>query len=481
MGAQQSANTAITSTQLEAWAEAFSADPQARIAQNALTQNALADVAQDNAKATALSGASFSLKIDAWDVTNQEKSGRCWMFAGYNAAGRPEVFKETGLKKFEFSFAYLQFFDLLEKANVFLRNICDLADAPFPGEFLVSDVGAKFAGKSANEIEPGADNASGNCATDSWIERAARVVATILENPVYDGGWWESFAALVQKYGAVPKYAMPETESSPNTTEMDSVICRRLRRAAWEIHHAQPEARGDIREAALADVYRILRIHLGTPPQQFMWQWEDKDGEFHREGVLTPQEFAQKAVPDIGEYVTLLVDPRLEVGQAYAVDRRESMAGYPQVFHVVSMDTLREATLATLRAGEPVWMACDVSKEMDRKKGIGTPGLFDEAGIYGVDTSLENLAGLSTLGYMPTHAMAFTGVDLDESGQPLRWRIENSWGEDNGDKGFVTVSDEWVEAHTYVVVVKNDAVPEQWRAGIDDPDARLLPAWDILA
>lgn len=448
----------ISTTQLAQWAQDFTDDAAARLAQNAVTQNPVSRLAQDPGRAAALEGATFSLKVDKWEVSNQKQSGRCWMFAGYNAAGRPGVLRATGLENFEFSFAYLQFFDQLEKANVFLVHMEELADVPFPGEFLTPSESVQ-------------------------TERDARTVATMLESPVGDGGWWTSFTNLVKKYGAVPKYAMPETESSSNTKEMHAALVRRLRRAAWEMHTSPATERPQLRTQALADVYRILRIHLGTPPEKFMWQWEDKDGKFHREGELTPQEFAARTLPDLDDYLCLLADPRLTVGESYVIDRSESMLGKPQVFCVVPMEVLQSATVATLREGEPVWMACDVGQDMDRKKGIGDPHLFARGELYGVDMSLERHAGICTKEYLPTHAMAFTGVDLVDE-VPQRWRIENSWGEENGAKGYFTVSDAWFTEHTYLVVVKENAIPAKWRERVlaaAQATPHVLPIWDVLS
>lgn len=419
----------------------FSDDPTARIVQNAVTNTPISQVAQNREAVTSID-TSMSVKVDTWPNTNQKRSGRCWIFAGLNCL-KVAVYKETGLKNFEFSQNYVHFYDKLEKANYFLTSMIERADRP-------SD---------------------------------DRTIAWLLKDPIGDGGQWNMFVALVKKYGLVPKYAMPETESSSNTPEMNTTLKRLLRRGARDVREAV-RAGGDgidVKNAVLREVHRVLSIHLGTPPTDFLWQWEDKDGEFHRQGVMTPLEFAAQYAPDIDEYICLVNDPRPSspYGKVFTVDCLGNVVGAPPVTYLnVEIEVIRQAVIDTLNDGKTVWMGCDVAKQCDRKNGLWDGRLYDYEGTYGIDLGLTKAQGLEYGEAQMTHAMQFTGVDLVD-GKPRRWRVENSWSDDVGDKGFFTMNDSWFDDHVFEVAVHKKYVDDELLTALDD-EPIVLPAWDPM-
>lgn len=430
---------ALNSEKIAEYAEKFAADARARIVQNAVTQTPIAKVAEDREVINSVDP-SMSVKVDKWPVTNQKKSGRCWLFSGLNSF-KDAVYAETGLKNFEFSQNYQHFYDKLEKANYFLNSMIELAD--------------------------------------STSERDDRTVHFLLSDPIGDGGQWNMFVALVEKYGVVPKYAMPETESSSNTGAMNRTLEMLLRRAARDIRNAPAGEREEIRATTMEQVYRVLAIHLGTPPQKFLWQWEDKDGEFHREGEFTPQEFAGKYAPNLGEYVCVVNDPRNTYGKLYTVDRLGNVVGAKPVTYLnVPIAVIRQAVIAELQDGRPVWMGCDTTKQADRDRGIWDGQLYDYEGTYGIDLEMSKADELRFGESMMTHAMVFTGVDLVD-GQPRRWRIENSWGEGMGDKGFWTMNDSWFDQHVFEIAVPAYRLPEEYLPVLETEPA-VLPAWDPM-
>ncbi|OCA94744.1 aminopeptidase C [Actinobaculum suis] len=430
---------ALNSEKIAEYAEKFAADARARIVQNAVTQTPIAKVAEDREVINSIDP-SMSVKVDKWPVTNQKKSGRCWLFSGLNSF-KDAVYAETGLKNFEFSQNYQHFYDKLEKANYFLNSMIELAD--------------------------------------STSERDDRTVHFLLSDPIGDGGQWNMFVALVEKYGVVPKYAMPETESSSNTGAMNRTLEMLLRRAARDIRNAPAGEREEIRATTMEQVYRVLAIHLGTPPQKFLWQWEDKDGEFHREGEFTPQEFAGKYAPNLGEYVCVVNDPRNTYGKLYTVDRLGNVVGAKPVTYLnVPIAVIRQAVIAELQDGRPVWMGCDTTKQADRDRGIWDGQLYDYEGTYGIDLEMSKADELRFGESMMTHAMVFTGVDLVD-GQPRRWRIENSWGEGMGDKGFWTMNDSWFDQHVFEIAVPASRLPEEYLPVLETEPA-VLPAWDPM-
>ncbi|HEV2361679.1 MAG TPA: C1 family peptidase, partial [Acidimicrobiales bacterium] len=257
---------------LELLRKEFSSNPAYRLAQNAITKVGLDDVAV-NREIVNSTDHGLSVSLDDWKVTNQERSGRCWLFAGLNLF-RVGAMKKMGLKQFEFSQNFVMYWDKLERANYFLEAIIETAERD------VDD----------------------------------RTVAFLLDSAASDGGQWNMFVALVNKHGLVPKAFMPETQSSSNTARMNSMLRYLLRQGAKTLRQAaarsSEEARAEKAEI-LAVIHRVLCMHLGTPPEQFDWQWIDSDKAFHRDGAITPRDFASRYVElPIDEYVCLVHDPR---------------------------------------------------------------------------------------------------------------------------------------------------------------------------
>jgi bleomycin hydrolase len=425
---------------------AFDAEPRNRLAQNAVTRNPIDDVAVNRDVVTATDH-TFSHLLDKWTVTDQKQSGRCWLFAGMNLF-RVGSMEQMGMKDFEFSQTYLFFWDKFERANYFLEAMIEMADRP------VDD----------------------------------RVVAWLLSHPVDDGGQWNMFASLVKKYGLVPKVVMPETKSSENTTPMNRHLVQKLREGVRDIR-AQHEAGAsvdtmrDTKDEVLDAIYRMLAIHLGTPPERFDWQWNDKDENFHRDGELTPQEFAQKYVDiPFNDYVALVNDPRPgnPYGRTYTVEYLGNVVGGDPVRYLnVEVDVMKElAKRSIVERGEPVWMGCDVGKMMQRDDGIWDAEMFDYGALYGTDFDLDKAERLRYHQTFMTHAMLFTGVDV--VGDTIRrWRVENSWGDKNGHKGFYVMNDSWFDEYMFEVAVRCEDLPAELQAALEQ-EPIVLPAWDPM-
>ena len=435
----------LSTTQIDALSKEFAADPTYRLMQNAVTKAAIDDVALDREVVTGIDH-SVSHLLDDWQVTNQKRSGRCWLFAGLNLL-RVGAAERMGLKEFEFSQNYVMFWDRLEKANHWLESIIDTADR----------------------------------AIDD------RTVAHLLGNPAEDGGQWNMFVALVRKHGLVPKVTMPETFSSSNTSRMNATLSRVLRRAARDLRAAAEsgDSADDLREAkerVLTVVHRILSMHLGTPPERFLWQWSDKEREFHRDGWLTPQQFAAKYVTlPIEDFVCLVHDPRetSPIGRTFTVEFLGNVVDSPPVIYLnVEMDLMKRLAMDTIVGGEPVWFGCDVGQMMNGELGIWDARLFDYEGVYDTEMSVDKDDRLLLHDTMMTHAMLFTGVDVLD-GASRRWRVENSWGDEKADKGFHTMNDNWFGEHVFEIAVRKDALSPQLQKALDE-DPIVLPAWDPM-
>lgn len=437
---------ALTPDQLSALEADFLSRPENRVTMNAVTSAGFLVAATDRLVANTRHH-TFSHVVRTPAVTNQKQSGRCWLFAGLNLL-RLDARESLGLDQFELSQNYLTFFDKMEKANFFLSNIVSTADEPVDG----------------------------------------RLVSWLLADPVPDAGQWDMFRALVEKYGVVPKSVMPETWHSGRTRSMNELLAERLRFAASQIREsvAGPASGRDAEEVidrALTDVYRILATHLGIPPRDFNWEWRDAKGNFFRDGTLNPRQFHQKHCQrDLDEYLCLIhaPGPGRPFDTAYTVEYLGNMVGGPPVMYInQEIDVLKKAAIDSIVSGEPVWFGCDVGKALHRELGMLDIELFERA-LRATDTNAFTKAHRLTYGHSKmTHAMLLTGVDLDENGAPVQWRVENSWGDKSGDKGYLVMSDRWFTEHVYEIAAHRRLL-EPSICAIAETQPVSLPPWDPM-
>jgi len=435
----------ITPSQLSAMQKDFEVNPSNIVLQNAVTQVTVNSIATSRDIVTKADH-TFSILLDDWAATNQKGSGRCWMFAGMNLF-RAGAMKKLKLKNFEFSQNFPMFWDKLEKANYFFETIIETANLP----------------------------------TDD------RTIAFLLAHPIEDGGQWNMFVNIVKKYGLVPKAVMPETESSSSTGVMNSLLIAKLRQGAKLLRdlHAKGANLKQLRtqKAELLNViYRILSIHLGTPPSKFDWQWKDTKGKFHRLENMTPQQFAKRYVTvPLDDYVCIVHDPRKTspMGRTFTVKYLGNVVGADIVMYLnTEIEQMKKMAMQTMKDGEPVWFGCDVGKQMEGKLGIWDAQLRDYSGFYSTDFELDKASRLEYGHTCMTHAMLFTGVDIVK-GKPRRWRVENSWGDANGQKGFYIMNDNWFNEHTLEIAVRKKYLPAKLQQALARKPI-VLPPWDPM-
>jgi bleomycin hydrolase len=414
---------------------------------NAVCSTPISKVALNRDRVAAIDH-SFSHHLPENKSAAQMQSGRCWMFAALNTF-RVEAIKNMNLEtEFELSQNYLTFWDKFEKANYFLESILNTLDEPV----------------------------------------GSRLLDYLLSGPIQDGGQWHMFVNLVQKYGVMPKRAMPESDSSSNTRELGSNLTFLLRDFACQLRSANDSGKSltalrKLKEGFLEDIFRVLAIHLGTPPTEFDWQWRDKDKNFHREGTMTPRAFYDKFVGlNLEDMVCLIHDPRPQhkFDTVYTVNFLGNVVGGEIIKYLnVPVETLKQAAIAQIKDGSSVWFGNDVGKYLDRDLGVMDLDLFQYDLVYGVKPTMTKADRLQYGHSQMTHAMVFTGVDLDDDGHPRKWRVENSWGDKPGDKGFLQMTDAWFDQYMYEVVVHKQYVPAKSLAALSMTPIGLDP-WDPM-
>ena len=416
------------------------------LARNAATQVGI-EAASLNREKIQHTSTAVSHRLDDWKATSQKKSGRCWLFSSLNFL-RSRARQSLGVKNFEFSQSYVFFWDKFERANWFLTDIIATSDEPVDG----------------------------------------RLVQFLLGDVLGDGGQWDMAVSVYMKYGLVPKEVMPESEASTNSRPMNARLRAVLHIGALRLREAiaagaSAEEVDTQRRKILADVWKILVVCLGEPPVRFNWQWRDDEGNFHRDGEITPHEFYERHVGvDLSEYICLVDDPRPEnpKGSMETVEHLGNVVGGRPIRYLnAPVEEIKRIAAAQIAAGEAVWFGADVSQPYDRGLGFFVTGIHDYDGLFDVDFSSTKLERVRSGESAMDHAMLFTGVDLDEAGQPRAWRVENSWGDEPGDSGFFTMDDQWFTDNVFEVVVPKSALPEDLAAAVDT-EPIVLPAWDPM-
>lgn len=390
----------------------------------------------------------FSIDLDTGKVSNQKQSGRCWMFAALNTMRHfmKDTFRvEPG---FELSQNYTFFWDKLEKSNYFYENVLKTAELP---------------------------------TTD-------RKVAWLMETPQQDGGQWDMMVGIIEKYGVVPKSAMPETYNSSSSSEFNATLNLKLRKDAVTLrelvaNHASDEEIAKTKKKMLTEVYRILTYSFGEPPTSFDFEYRDKDNNYHIDQNITPKEFFNKYIGwNLDDYVSVINAPTADkpYNHLYTVEMLGSVVGGRPIRHLnVDMDTFRKIAIKQLESGESVWFGSDVGKESDRKAGIMDTRLYNPDELFDVDFSMSKAERLDYGQSLMTHAMVLTGVDL-VNGEPRKWKVENSWGDKVGEKGFFVMSDEWMDEYCYQVVVNKKFLPAELQKVFETEEPQVLAPWDPM-
>jgi len=387
-------------------------------------------------------------------VTNQKRSGRCWVFAALNSVRQPFV-KQFNLEDFEFSQAYLYYWDKVERSNKFLHNIVTTARR---GESVYS-----------------------------------RTVGFILNEPIHDGGQWDMLVNLVNKYGLMPKKCFPESFSCENSIAMNRALKTKLREFARTLRLQIDEGKTDDQltitiSNMMKDIYRICGICLGIPPKTFVWQYTDKSKQVHSIGPITAVDFYTQHVKPLYNFedkICLVSDPRSsnKYNTTYTVDCLGNMVGGRDVlYNNQPIDVLISLARASILSNEAVWFGCEVAKRCVSKMGILDLEAHDYNLVFGTELQL-GLDKASRLVYgdsLMTHAMLLTGFHVEENGSVSRWRVENSWGDDRGDKGFLLMTTDWFKEFVFEIVVDKKFCSEEILRVQDTEIPIVLPAWDPL-
>lgn len=389
----------------------------------------------------------FSNSVDSKGISDQESSGRCWLFTGMNVM-RAKMIAEHNLGAFEFSQVYSFFFDQLEKANLFLQGVIDTRKKPFDDR------------------------------TVDWLFR----------NPLSDGGTFTGVADIITKYGLVPKGVMKETYTSNSTSAFNSLLKRKLREFGLRLRQASENGAKDkelqaMKKDQLKVVYRMLATVYGVPPTEFTWAPKDANGKYREEPqTYTPQSFYQKYIGwDLqNNYVMLMNDPTRPYWKSYEIEYdRHAYDGHNWLYVNLPLDEIKAMAIASIKDSTMMYFSCDVGKYLDSKRGLLDLNNYDYETLLGVEFGMDKRERILTYDSGSSHAMTLKAVDLDSNGNPVKWQVENSWGASSGHHGTIIMTDEWFNEYMFRLVVDKKYVPAKVLDVLKEKPTKL-PAWDPM-
>lgn len=429
----------ITQDMLNQIKSSYKHTPADKAIYNAMAETSIAVLAK-NHENLANFDTNFTNKVVSHGITDQQQSGRCWLFTGLNVL-RAQMMAKYGLDEMEFSQNYCFFYDQLEKANLFLQGIIDTREKPMDDKMV------------------------------EWLFR----------NPICDGGQFTGISDVIGKYGVVPSSVMPETYSSENTSQIARLVGLKLREFGLQL---RDEAAKGVKVSALeakktemlSTVYRMLALAFGEPVERFTWTMNGETKEY------TPQSFYQEYLGNdlTNNYVMLMNDPSREYYKCYEIDfDRHVYDGKNWTYVNLPVEDIKAMAIESIKDSTMMYFSCDVAKFLDSKRGTLDLKNFDYESLMGTTFGMNKKQRVQTFASGSSHAMTLMAVDLDKDGKPKKWMVENSWGAEAGYKGHLIMTDEWFDEYMFRLVVEKKYVPEKVLNILKQKPIRL-PAWDPM-
>ncbi len=446
MGAAVAQSTGgISADMMSQIKKSYAGNASDKALRNILVTNSPAKLALNYENATAFNS-HFSNRVESKAITDQKSSGRCWMFTGLNVLRSKAIHKFNLPADFQFSQAYLFFYDQLEKSNLFLQAVVDTYNKGWDDQEVI------------------------------WL----------FQNPLSDGGQFTGVANLIDKYGLVPAEAMPETFNTNNTSSISSLIKLKLREDGLELRQMAADKKlaknvEKRKTEMLSEIYRMLALTFGEPPAQFSWTMKNAKGNIVSTETYTPMSFYEKfAKQDFSTYYMVMNDPTREYYKVYEIQYdRHVYDGQNWRYLNLPMEEIAPMCIASIKDSTMMYFSCDVAKFLNRDKGFMDMNNYDYESLMGTTFGMNKEQRVRTFASGSSHAMTLCAVDLDADGKPLKWMVENSWGSSYGYQGFLIMTNDWFNEYMFRVVLEEKYIPAKTRELLKQKPI-MLPAWDPM-
>ncbi|MBR4951421.1 MAG: C1 family peptidase [Alistipes sp.] len=432
----------ISEAMLQEIRASYTEDAADRAARNAMAQTAIATLAT-NADNLAMIDTNFSHRVKTKGITDQQQSGRCWLFTGLNVL-RAQMIEEYDLGELTFSHNYLFFYDQLEKCNLFLQAVIDT----------------------------------------KHLKMEDRQVEWLFKNPLNDGGQFTGVSNLVMKYGVVPAEVMPENYQTNNTSQISNLLKLKLREYGLKLRE-QKDRRAPValKTEMLKEIYQMLVRAYGVPPTEFEWTLRDRSGKVLSTKSYTPQSFYKEYFGELNleqDFVMVMNDPTREYHKVYEIEYdRHVYDGHNWVYLNLPIDEVKALAIASIKDNTAMYFSCDVGKFLLSKKGTLDIANFDYESLFDVEFPMNKEQRVRTFASGSSHAMTLIAVDLDEEGNAKKWMVENSWGAKSGWQGNLIMTDEWFEEYMFRVVINKKYIPAETLKLLEQKPV-MLPSWDPM-
>ncbi|MBR5131290.1 MAG: C1 family peptidase [Alistipes sp.] len=432
----------ISEAMLQEIRSSYTEDAADRAARNAMAQTAIATLAT-NADNLAMIDTNFSHRVKTKGITDQQQSGRCWLFTGLNVL-RAQMIEEYDLGELTFSHNYLFFYDQLEKCNLFLQAVIDT----------------------------------------KHLKMEDRQVEWLFKNPLNDGGQFTGVSNLVMKYGVVPAEVMPENYQTNNTSQISNLLKLKLREYGLKLRE-QKDRRAPValKTEMLKEIYQMLVRAYGVPPTEFEWTLRDRSGKVLSTKTYTPQSFYKEYFGELNleqDFVMVMNDPTREYHKVYEIEYdRHVYDGHNWVYLNLPIDEVKALAIASIKDNTAMYFSCDVGKFLLSKKGTLDIANFDYESLFDVEFPMNKEQRVRTFASGSSHAMTLIAVDLDEEGNAKKWMVENSWGAKSGWQGNLIMTDEWFEEYMFRVVINKKYIPAETLKLLEQKPV-MLPSWDPM-
>lgn len=383
-------------------------------------------------------------------VTDQEKTGRCWIFSALNIFRHKIIAKHKLEPDFELSQAYLFKYDKIEKCNACLELLY------------------YYYNKYYN--------------IDDYDLQINTLVDTILG----DGGTIYEFKKLIEKYGVVPKDYFPDNIQAKNSYMMNYLLNHIIYCAKTDIEQRKITNRSvfdEFKNETIKKCYNVISLCIGTTPESFLW----------KNKTYTPLSFYNnvlKPLVNLNDYICIVNDPRNEYNTFLGVKFLHNVLdvdfdfdkNLTNVYYNVDTKTFKKACKKTLvKHKVPVWIVLDYSQYVVKSRSLLSQDSSILDKIFDIDFMSNKKKSLLSKTTMPNHAVVMTGIgkDIIKGKVTNKYKIENSHGSNSNQyNGFLIMSEAFFNEFVIVALVHKSTIPH-----VDNNkmhDMKILPWWDVL-